>query len=201
MKQIFNLLFQRLSSSRTPRYVRGLIIFFCYYTTKFGASALVELIDALQANMFGMVTERVFIPEMNRIISNFDRKMVLVGTAMILTECPRMLAEPYVANWPKLLQALIELIALPPVKVEDEEIFADVENSGYSAGFSQIQCAKPTETDFLAHIPSGNQFLLEALAKVSKTNPDAIRSLIATLESDHQMVLQKYCLQANVHLF
>lgn len=49
MRQIFALLFQRLSLSKTTKYVRGLIVFFSFYTAKIGATSLVELIDNIQA--------------------------------------------------------------------------------------------------------------------------------------------------------
>lgn len=49
MRQIFALLFQRLSSSKTTKYVRSLIVFFCFYAAKVGATELVDLIDNIQA--------------------------------------------------------------------------------------------------------------------------------------------------------
>lgn len=49
MKQIFAILFQRLSLSKTAKYIKNLIVFFCFYAGKVGASQLVELIDSIQA--------------------------------------------------------------------------------------------------------------------------------------------------------
>lgn len=49
MRQIFALLFQRLSLSKTPKYVRGLIVFFSFYAAKIGATELVSMIDNIQA--------------------------------------------------------------------------------------------------------------------------------------------------------
>lgn len=76
MKQIFSLLFRRLSFSKTTKYVRGIIVFFCYYSTKVGATSLVELVDSIQEKMFGMVVDRVFIPDMAKVSSEMDRKIV-----------------------------------------------------------------------------------------------------------------------------
>lgn len=64
--------------------------------------------------MFGMVIERIFIPDMAKVSSQMNRKIVAVGLSKILTQCPRMLTAPYVQAWPRLLQALIELFELPP---------------------------------------------------------------------------------------
>uniref|UniRef100_A0A1B0C196 Exportin-2 C-terminal domain-containing protein n=1 Tax=Glossina palpalis gambiensis TaxID=67801 RepID=A0A1B0C196_9MUSC len=46
--------------------LRSVTVFFRYYASKLGASALVELIDQIQANMFGMVIERVFISDRSK---------------------------------------------------------------------------------------------------------------------------------------
>lgn len=48
-KQIFILLFQRLSSSKTTKYVIGLIVFFNLYAVKFSGNELVSTIDGIQA--------------------------------------------------------------------------------------------------------------------------------------------------------
>lgn len=49
IRQIFALLFQRLSSMKTAKYVRGFIGFLCFYMAKIGAVQLVEMIDNIQA--------------------------------------------------------------------------------------------------------------------------------------------------------
>lgn len=49
IRQIFALLFQRLSLSKTAKYVRGFIGFLCFYAAKIGGTQLVELIDSIQA--------------------------------------------------------------------------------------------------------------------------------------------------------
>ncbi|WAR24262.1 LOW QUALITY PROTEIN: XPO2-like protein, partial [Mya arenaria] len=48
MKQVFVLLFQRLQSSKTTKYIKSLLVFFCVYMIKYGAPALIEMIDAIQ---------------------------------------------------------------------------------------------------------------------------------------------------------
>lgn len=49
MKQVFLLLFQRLSSTKTVKFVKGLIVFFAYYILKYGATNLVNIIDQIQS--------------------------------------------------------------------------------------------------------------------------------------------------------
>lgn len=201
MRQIFALLFQRLSLSKTTKYVRGIIVFFCYYASKMGASALVELVDQIQAAMFGMVIERVFIPDMAKVSSEMDRKIVAVGIAKLLTDCPAMLAQPYVQNWSRLLQALVELFELPPDQTTlDGDHYVEVDDSpGYQAAFSQLSYAQPKSQDFLADIPDGRKFLAESLGKLMQTQPQ-LPTLIAAMGDNHKQALQKYCEMAGVRL-
>lgn len=48
MKNIFVLLFQRLTSSKTTKYIRELIVFIFFCVIKYGASFMVDLIDSIQ---------------------------------------------------------------------------------------------------------------------------------------------------------
>jgi exportin-2 (importin alpha re-exporter) len=48
MKQVFFLLFHRLSSSRTTEFVKGLIVFFSLYAVKYGAGSLIGMVDSIQ---------------------------------------------------------------------------------------------------------------------------------------------------------
>ncbi|XP_067624809.1 exportin-2 [Eurosta solidaginis] len=202
MRQIFALLFQRLSLSKTTKYVRGIIVFLCYFAAKMGAPALVELIDQIQANMFGMLIERVFIPDMAKVTTEMDRKIVAVGVAKILTDCPVMLTPPYTQRWAPLLQALVELFELPPDQTTlDGDHFVEVDDApGYQAVFSQLSYAQPKSQDFLAEITDGRKYLAESLAKLAQTRPGELPTLIATIGDNHKQALQKYCDQAGVRI-
>lgn len=48
MKNIFVILFQRLSSSKTTKFIRELIVFVFFCIIKYGASFMIDLIDSIQ---------------------------------------------------------------------------------------------------------------------------------------------------------
>jgi exportin-2 (importin alpha re-exporter) len=54
--------------------------------------------------MFGMVVERVFVTDMNKVSGELDQKIVVVGATKLLCDCPAMLAQPYIKFWALLLQ-------------------------------------------------------------------------------------------------
>lgn len=50
--QVWGLLFQRLQSARTPKFVRGFLSFLAGFILRHGASATAASIDAVQSGLF-----------------------------------------------------------------------------------------------------------------------------------------------------
>ena len=51
-KQVFVVLFQRLTSSKTTKYIKSLLVFFFIYTIKNGGSNLINVVDSIQVGIF-----------------------------------------------------------------------------------------------------------------------------------------------------
>ena len=142
LKQIFVLLFQRLSSSKTTKYIKSLLTFFSLFAVKYSPARLVSTIDAIQPKLFGMVLEKLVVPDLNKVSGNLERKICAVGFSRVLTEAPDMLNN-YSSLWTGVLGALIGLFELPTDEsVPDDEHFVDVEDAPqYQAAFSQLMFA------------------------------------------------------------
>lgn len=52
LKQVLSLLFQRLTSAKTTKYIKGLIPFLGFYTVKYGPVDLVETLDSIQPRLY-----------------------------------------------------------------------------------------------------------------------------------------------------
>lgn len=201
LRQIFVLLFQRLSLSKTTKYVRGLIVFFSFYAGKVGSENLVRMIDEIQGQMFGMVLDRVFIPDLNRISSDIERKIVAVGVTKVLCECPSMLAEPYVQCWPRLMEALVQIFEVQPEATENDEDYIDVEETpGYQVSYSQLIHAQVKVDDPFPHVADARSFLVQSLGKMAAAQPGQLPQLISKLTILPQQILNKYCAQAGVQI-
>jgi len=205
LRQIFGLLFQRLSLSKTPKYLSGIIVFFSFYVIKYSGGQLAQLIDEIQPNMFGMLLDRVFITEMGKVPKEQDRKMVAVGATKLLTETPEMLQPQYAAFWPRLLHSLIDLFERPPEKLKGLEIgesagVAEDPDAGYQVAFAQLTHAQPNQQDHLAEITDARQFLATSLSKFAQSRAGELPTLLAPLEPEYKQVLQKYCDQAGVRI-
>uniref|UniRef100_A0A2C9K086 Exportin-2 n=1 Tax=Biomphalaria glabrata TaxID=6526 RepID=A0A2C9K086_BIOGL len=177
LKQVFMLLFQRLSNSKTTKYIKSLLVFFCLYTIKYSATSLIELIDGLQAKMFAMVIERLFLQDLQKISGNTSKKICAVGVTNILTEADSMLTGDYASLWPKLLQALIGLFELPEdSSVPDDEHFIEIEDTpGYQTAYSQLAFAGKHDHDPLAgFVDDPKVNLAKHLEKMSVRRPGMV---------------------------
>ncbi|XP_072017606.1 exportin-2-like [Amphiura filiformis] len=203
MKQVFTLLFQRLMSSKTTKFIKGILVFFCLYAVKHGAPALVKMVDDIQPKMFGMVLEKLYVPEVQKVSGGMEKKICQVGMTKLLTECPPMLND-YKNFWVPLLQALIGLFELPEDdSVPDDEHFIEIEDTpGYQTAYSQLAFAGKHETDpFHGAVPNAKVFLAQSLFTLSRAHPGQLPGMISTgLDATAAQFLQGYMHEAKVTL-
>jgi len=201
LKNIFILLFQRLQSSKTTKFVKGLLVFFCLFASQYGGPALIQTIDSIQPNFFAMVVEKLFVPETQKVNGTIERKICAVGITKILTESPAMLAEPYISLWNPLLKTLIELFELPEDdSTQDDEHFIDIEDTpGYQTTYCELLFAGSQSHDPLAAIPDAKHNLTVSLKKASQQYQGTISNMISQgLDKQCLQYLQKYLQDAGV---
>lgn len=101
--------------------------------------------------MFGMVVERVFISDLQKVSGEFEKKITAVGISNILVDCPAMLQNPYNTYYPRLLASLIEFFELPQDKTQlaDDYQLLEFEDTtvGYQTAYSQLIFAKNIKPD------------------------------------------------------
>jgi exportin-2 (importin alpha re-exporter) len=203
MPDVFRLLFQRLQSSKTAKYVKNLITFFCFYVIKYGASSFIQVVTSIQANMFPMVLDRILIPDLQKVSGQRDKKICAVGITKILCEAPETVSGPYVNYWAPLLQSLIGLFELPEDtdRAEDEH-FAEIDESvGYQAAYSHLAFSGKDESDPIkGQIPDARLYLAQSLGTLSAANPGKIGPMISTLAGPAQEYLTKYLQIANAQI-
>uniref|UniRef100_A0A672IUK4 Exportin-2 n=1 Tax=Salarias fasciatus TaxID=181472 RepID=A0A672IUK4_SALFA len=203
-KQIFVLLFQRLQNSKTTKFIKSFLVFISLYCVKYGAIALQEIFDSIQPKMFGMVLEKIVIPEIQKVSGAVEKKICAVGITKILTECPSMMDTEYTKLWTPLLQALIGLFELPEDdSIPDDEHFIDIEDTpGYQTAFSQLAFAGKKEHDPIGDAVSNPRILLaQSLHKLSTACPGRVPSMLSTsLNAEALQYLQGYLQAASVQL-
>ncbi|KAK0159600.1 hypothetical protein PV327_010696 [Microctonus hyperodae] len=197
MKQVFVLLFQRLSSSKTTKFTKGLIVFFAYYIIRYGATNLIKIIDQIQPQMFGMVLERVIIPDLEKISGDTDRKAVAIGLSNLLIDCPTMMESQYNIFYSKLLDALVQLFESPQdnTRIFDDDLLPSemddpIVSYASSSICTQLICAKNPKKDPLEgvgdvrlHLAQGlsrlpNQQLSVLLGQISEVNANYLKNYL-----------------------
>ncbi|XP_068624899.1 exportin-2 [Battus philenor] len=193
-KQIVTLLFQRLSSSKTTKYVRGLIAFLGFYAAHFGADTLIDLVDSIQTNMFAMYTERVLIADLQRVSGALERKAAAIGCVKLLCDSAHFRQGALASLWARLLQALISLFELPADEssLPDDHFVEVDETPGYQAQYAQLACARGLADDPLAGIEDPKRYLAESLGNMARQWPDVLPPRIAALDEPHRHALQLY---------
>ncbi|XP_050671421.1 exportin-2 [Leptidea sinapis] len=201
-KQIMTLLFQRLSSSKTTKYVRGLIAFLGFFAAHFGADTLVDIVDSIQPGMFGMYLERVLVPDLQKVSGALERKAAAVGCVKLLADCRHLQQGDLARFYTPLLQALIALFELPPDESSlPEDHFIEVdETPGYQAQYTQLTCAKGLNADPLASVTDPKRYLVESLAAVSRASPGLLPPRVVALDEPHRTALHSYLAAYSVQL-
>ncbi|GIX92895.1 exportin-2 [Caerostris darwini] len=204
LKHIFVLLFQRLQSSKTTKYIKCLLSFFFFFSYKFGPHSLIGLIDNIQPKMFSMVIERLIIPDLQKVSGNIERKICSVGMIKLLTEAQEITDGCYSQFWGPLLQTLIGLFELPEDdSIPEDEHFIEVEEmAGYQSAFCQLLFAGKSERDPIdGQVPDARLHLAQALQKLSVSHPGKLTTLISShLAPEAAQHLQNYLQAANVVL-
>ncbi|XP_076289313.1 chromosome segregation 1 [Lasioglossum baleicum] len=198
MKQIFVLFFQRLSSSKTTKFVKGLIVFFAYYIIRYGSSNLITIIDQIQPQMFGMVVERVLLADMQKISGDIERKVTAVGISNLLIDCPTMLDSPYSTYYPRILAALVEFFELPQDQstVPEDDLIPEIETvAGYQVGYNQLVCAKTPAKDPLEAIGDVRLHLAQGLGRLS---PGQLPNLLGQIPEPNANHLRTYLQTAGI---
>jgi len=202
IENIFILLFQRLQSSKTTKYVKSLLVFFSLFASKYGGSCLIKTVEAIQPKLFIMVIERLYLNYVQKVSGNTERRICAIGITKILAETSEMLTEPFIQQWTPLLQALISLFELPEDdSIPDDEHFIEIDDTpGYQTAFSQLVYAGIKENDpFKELVPDPKANLAQALHKLSAKHPGKLQGMIQTgLSSDATQVLQSYLQLANI---
>ena len=202
MKDIFLLLFQRLQSSKTTKYIKSLLVFFSLFAGKYGGSALFQMVESIQPKLFLMVIERLYIPDVQKVSGQTERRICAIGITKILTETPEMLSEPFVSQWSPLLQALISLFELPEDDtIPEDEHFIEIDDTpGYQTAFSQLVFAGIRDHDpFGEVVPNPKTHLAQSLHRLSSQHPGKLQGMIQSgLSGNATQVLQGYLQVANV---
>lgn len=182
LPSIFQLLFQRLTTSKTTKYVKHLLVFFCLFAYKYGPKTLVDVINSLQPNLFSMVVEKLFLPELQRVSGQMERKICAVGITSILCDYPEIMSSDLSLVWAPLVKALIRLFELPEdPSIPDDEHFIEVDDTpGYQSTYVRLVYGSRKEDDpFGGQITDPKIHFARSMSSLSARHPGIIPVVFA----------------------
>jgi len=170
------------------------LVFMSLFIGKHGASTVIKCVDNLQANLFAMVLDSLYVPNVAKVNGRVERKICCIGMIKLLTECPETLST-YAAFWPKVLRALLTVIELPEDETEQHGEFAidedeEQEHTFTNAAFTPLTYASKQDVDPFSGVDV-KKYLATQLYQLSTSQP-TIQAHVRSLEPDVLKVLHTY---------
>lgn len=201
IKDIFVLIFQRLTGSKTTKFVKHVLVTFSTYAYLRGAEVLASAVNQLQEKIFGMVIEKLYIVDVKKVTGNIERRICTCGIIKILADLPLIDNGAYNHLWSPLLLVLMEIFELPPEVVADEEDhFVDIgESLDFQAQYSKLNYATRKRDDPTKEVGDLKSMLAASLANLSTKLPGFVPKMLQTnLDQAVSTCLMNYCKAANV---
>lgn len=196
VSHIWATLFGRLQKNRTVKFVKSFLIFMSLFLVKHGSTNLVDSINAVQPNIFLVILEQFWIPNLKLITGAIELKLTSVASTRLLCESPALLDPTSVKQWGKLLDSIITLLSRPEQdRVEVEPEVLDIgETMVYAATYVPLQNAGRKEEDPLKEIKDPKEFLVASLANLSARSPGRYPQIInENLDQANQTALLQLC--------
>lgn len=200
--QIFTLMFRRLTSSKTTKYVKSLLVFFSLFSCQLSAARLIQIVDSLQTGMFTMVIERLILPDLQKVSGEVERKLCAVGLSNLVSE-PIIFSGIYSSHWNALLETLVKLLECPEdSSLPSGEHFIEVEDiPAYQGSSARLVYAARGDMDPLkGQVENSRVYLAQRLSQLSQTHPGTVQPRLALTSQEVQAHIINYLQMAGCSL-
>ena len=178
---IFNLLFQRLESSRTENFALRFTRLYHLMSSRnapdqgLGADAVCQMAENIQQGAFTQLYMGIILPETQKLTRPVDRKTAIVSLTKTLAES-QAFANRYAKGWGFTAEALLKLMTQAPTVERSgaaEEFIEeqDTEDVGFGVGFTALSTVKRPTTDPWPDVTDVRVWVREYLTQVADRNP------------------------------
>ena len=221
---IWGILFQRLQSAKTQKFVKCLVVFTSLLVATRGVDAARRSMAEVQPGIFEMILCGVYADAVATISGAVEVKVVAVASATIMRDATASLdpAKDQGAAFGKLLTNVVLALERESAAASggaeggaaaaaarggvgaaddnlDEEAEALERDAGYSASYSQLRNAARKESDPCADVADARTFLAAALAAAANAAPGTVAPIVAQkCPPEVQQALGGYCQAAGV---
>ncbi|CAM8884566.1 unnamed protein product [Rhodiola kirilowii] len=193
---IWSVLFSRLQSNRTVKFVKSLVVFMSLFVVKHGTSNLVNSMHVVQDNIFLVILQQFWIPNLKLIAGAIEVKVAAVAAVKLLCESPALLHPNAAQHWGKLLDSVVTLVSRPvEERLDEEPEVPDLgETMSNSSAYIRLHNAGKKEEDPVIGISDSKEFLVTSLSQLSAQFPGRYPVVIGeNLESANQTALLQLC--------
>ena len=182
--EILRLLFTRLQSGRTPRYVSLVTMFFGIFAGHFGGQAFLESVEGLQQGMGAMVLREIWNPRlMNAPLTNrVEAKAHAVGLTRLLCDSPILLASDKGREaWAGALAGVVNVLTsatLSNAETTSEDAAGAEIEIGYDATFSKLVFASKNIEDPFADVADPRILFAQSLHTLMASQKAQVLALI-----------------------
>jgi len=201
IRDIFMLIFQRLTGSKTTKFVKNVLVCFSLFAYLRGADLLAAAVNQLQDKIFGMVIEKLYIADVKKVTGAIERRICMCGMIKILAQLPLTDNGAYNNLWSPLLIVLMEIFELPQeVMADEDDHFVEIADSlDFQAQYSKLNYASRQRDDPTRDVGDLKALLAVSLANLSAKLPGFVpKALQENLNPNAVSCLMTYCQSANV---
>jgi exportin-2 (importin alpha re-exporter) len=145
---IINLMFSRLSNSKTENFTTRFVKFYhlvSAHTEKgLGADFFIRVADNVQQNSFTPVYTGIILPDTQKLSRPFDRKTACISLTRTLADSQAFVERYAKRGWTITCEALLKLLINPPLPPTADDTIdeRDVDTLGFGAAFTQLNTCK-----------------------------------------------------------
>ena len=216
---IWQVLFQRLQTGKTPKFCRGFVVFLSVLVAKRGADAAISTMSTIQAGIHEMILSNIFAVESVKVAKE-EKKLVAAAGARFL--CETDLLNTNAQCWRDVCAASARCVdaylstaeqdgkTLAPngtaatnnnnnntasadeIDLADELLEKIEQQGGYSASYSQLSAAKTSKADddiLKDSCPDVEIYFGQHLAQLAQRDNQSCKQSLAMLDADAQSVV------------
>ncbi|KAH9844897.1 CAS/CSE protein, C-terminus [Teratosphaeria destructans] len=152
---MFQLLFTRLSASKTENFSQRFIKFYHLVSALgteekgLGADFFISIADQVQKDVFTPIYTQIILPDTQKLSRPFDRKTAVISLTRTLADSQAFVERYSKRGWTITCQALLQLLINPPLPPAADDTIEDrdVDELGFGAAFTQLNTCKAPARD------------------------------------------------------
>ncbi|KAG5141936.1 hypothetical protein JHK82_017631 [Glycine max] len=203
ISHIWAALFRELQKRRTVKLIKSLLIFMSLFLIKHGAANVVDTMNSVQPDIFVVILNQFWIPNLKLITGAIELKLTAVASTRLICESPVLLDPAASVSWGKMVDSIVTLLSRPEEdRVQEEPDMPDItENAGYSTTFVLLYNAGKKEEDPLKDIRDPKEFFVASLSRLSALSPGRYPKVISeNVDPANQAALLQLCNTYNLSI-